>query len=264
MKKLIPALCMLLVAACLMGTSTYAWFSSNPNVTANGMSVKAAADGGIGIASWTNTDGKAVKPADTAFKTTASALWSNQVALTNPTIKPTSCNDGSFWTGTAATSDAETVAGEYLPLATPGTDSAINADYYNHTKWSIMSLNASANTTLKVASITVDVTGTSTAALNEALRIAIKTTTNGATTWNYFAPKSAASSFEVVTDKDTAGAQTVNTGNGAGVVLGTLVKTTPAEVEVFIYYDGEDKNCKTDNLATNVDTLSVTINYTNT
>lgn len=40
-KKLIPAFCMLLISAVLMGTSTYAWFSMNKTVTANGMEVTA-------------------------------------------------------------------------------------------------------------------------------------------------------------------------------------------------------------------------------
>ncbi len=40
-KKLIPALCMLLVSAVLMGTSTFAWFSMNKTVIADGMQVTA-------------------------------------------------------------------------------------------------------------------------------------------------------------------------------------------------------------------------------
>lgn len=40
-KKLIPALCMLLISAVLMGTSTYAWFSMNKTVKAEGMQVTA-------------------------------------------------------------------------------------------------------------------------------------------------------------------------------------------------------------------------------
>lgn len=40
-KKIIPALCMLLISAVLMGTSTYAWFSMNTTVKATGMEVKA-------------------------------------------------------------------------------------------------------------------------------------------------------------------------------------------------------------------------------
>lgn len=43
-KKLIPALCMLLVSAVLVGTSTYAWFSMNDQVTAAGLQVTAKTD----------------------------------------------------------------------------------------------------------------------------------------------------------------------------------------------------------------------------
>lgn len=43
-KKLIPAFCMLLISAVLMGTSTYAWFSMNTKVTASGMQVNAKSD----------------------------------------------------------------------------------------------------------------------------------------------------------------------------------------------------------------------------
>lgn len=35
--KLIPAFCMLLISAMLMGTSTFAWFSMNTQVTATGI-----------------------------------------------------------------------------------------------------------------------------------------------------------------------------------------------------------------------------------
>ena len=39
--KLIPAFCAMLVSAAMLGTSTYAWFSVNKKVEANGMSVTA-------------------------------------------------------------------------------------------------------------------------------------------------------------------------------------------------------------------------------
>lgn len=40
-KKLIPALCMLLVSAVMLGSTTFAWFSMNRTVTATGMEIKA-------------------------------------------------------------------------------------------------------------------------------------------------------------------------------------------------------------------------------
>ncbi len=41
MRKMIPAVIMLLISAMLVGTSTYAWFSMNKTVTVTGMTVKA-------------------------------------------------------------------------------------------------------------------------------------------------------------------------------------------------------------------------------
>ena len=43
-KKVIPALCALLVSAVMLGSSTYAWFSMNKTVTATGMEVTAQAN----------------------------------------------------------------------------------------------------------------------------------------------------------------------------------------------------------------------------
>lgn len=47
MKKLIPATVMLLVAAVLMSTASFAWFSMNTQVTATAMQVRAVAEDGI-------------------------------------------------------------------------------------------------------------------------------------------------------------------------------------------------------------------------
>lgn len=43
-KKLIPAMCMLLISAVMLGSSTFAWFSMNNKVTATGMEVTAKAN----------------------------------------------------------------------------------------------------------------------------------------------------------------------------------------------------------------------------
>lgn len=50
LRKLIPALVMLLIAAAFVGTSTYAWFSMNRTVTVNGMSVDTAVSDQLTIA----------------------------------------------------------------------------------------------------------------------------------------------------------------------------------------------------------------------
>lgn len=65
-RKLIPALCMLLVSALFVGTSTYAWFSMNKEVTATNMSVTATADNPY-------LQIKLVSEAETAYATTKAA-----------------------------------------------------------------------------------------------------------------------------------------------------------------------------------------------
>lgn len=49
MKKIIPSICMLLVTAVLMGTSTYAWFSMNRKVEVKGMQVSAVTSSNLVI-----------------------------------------------------------------------------------------------------------------------------------------------------------------------------------------------------------------------
>lgn len=44
MKKLIPSICLLLISAVMLGTTTYAWFSMNTQVAVTGMQVVAKSD----------------------------------------------------------------------------------------------------------------------------------------------------------------------------------------------------------------------------
>ncbi len=50
MRKLIPALAMLVLSAVMMSTASYAWFSMNTNVVAEGMKIQAQASGSLVIA----------------------------------------------------------------------------------------------------------------------------------------------------------------------------------------------------------------------
>lgn len=54
-KKVVPALCALLVSAVMLGSSTYAWFSMNTRVTAQGMQVTAQSNSTYLVVSSTNT-----------------------------------------------------------------------------------------------------------------------------------------------------------------------------------------------------------------
>lgn len=54
LKKLIPAICMLLMTATMLSTASFAWFSMNRTVTVTGMQIKAEAPGSL-VISDTNT-----------------------------------------------------------------------------------------------------------------------------------------------------------------------------------------------------------------
>lgn len=74
-KKLIPALCMLLVSSVMLGTTTFAWFSMNRTVTATGMAIKAEVSTQLLIKG--SADSAAYKSAINFTSTTDSAVNSN-------------------------------------------------------------------------------------------------------------------------------------------------------------------------------------------
>lgn len=95
-KKLIPAFCAMLVSAAMLGTSTYAWFSVNKEVTATDMSVTARANTQYFVVKGSLTDG--------AFSSDSGAD-NISVNLTNPTV------------GGIKNGDAETATKNVYPAA---------------------------------------------------------------------------------------------------------------------------------------------------
>lgn len=256
MKKLIPALAMLLVAAALMGTSTYAWFSANQSVTASGMQVKAASTGGLAIASYTaNDNNDAIAPGVNAFKSAASAVWTNKTG----DVQPTSADAGTWHTAVAK--DVDNFA------ATSYTKSTATTGLYQQTKWQIKSLAETGTVSVAVTGIKVETADdVSSANLNNAIRVALCVTNGNSVSWFYFAPMYTEGSYTYI-NKDssavsynTTGNNALNLGTAPGTVICTGLGTTPATIDAYVYYEGQDENCTSAN-AINIDTLKVTITY---
>lgn len=109
-KKLIPAFCAMLVSAAMLGTSTYAWFSVNKKVEANGMSVTAKVDTEYFVATITAPTGnKFVVPADNAtevnFTTEAKSVVPVARAHEELMLNTTTINAGEWYTGSVKTYD---------------------------------------------------------------------------------------------------------------------------------------------------------------
>ena len=263
MKKLIPALCMLLVAACLMGTSTYAWFAANETVTASGMQVKAASDGGLAIASYV---AYATAPSASDFKSSAAANWTNGAG----SVSPTSFDGAKWWTAEADKAESGAAkAGTYkdaTPTEAEWTGGQGGKAIFQHTKWQVKSLAEGSTLTLKIDNVTV--TGFNTSGTNQLLEKSLRVLVKCGANYYEFAPMySTASASEQLYYNGTTAVQNtkLNFGNGAitAVEIGTVTDTAPTDVEVFVYFEGEDTNCMTQNIDINtLATLAVTINFT--
>lgn len=263
MKKLIPALCMLLVAACLMGTSTYAWFAANEEVTASGMSIKAASDGGLAIASYNGTKGaeNPTAPAETEFKNTAvlnvaEGDWMNGAE----TIKPTSWNGTNWFNGEADDSDNFAASS----MAQIADTMAARAGYMNHTRWAMKTLKDGATCTVKVTGIEVTAADGSSVNLDKSIRVAVKSQEGK---WYVFAPKhdnasglNYVASFTASPFAVTTGTDNIIAGTTPNATVFDTLGTTAQWIDVYVYYEGQDEFCATA-YATNINTLSVKLTY---
>lgn len=190
MKKLIPAVVMLLVSAVVLSTASYAWFTMSTNVTAEGMKVTASAPTsvlisevvagdstlGYGYTGWSSSIN--FQTADGANKLYA-ATTTDGVNFYAP--KECTDVDGAPVTGTPFT--AATAAG--------------NTKYYVDYTFAIKNTSPDADVYLEIASVTLNGY-----ALKDAVRFAIFTNTSyGAT------PANATALYNPGSDSWIAGAQ---------------------------------------------------------
>jgi hypothetical protein len=279
MRKLIPAIAMLLVSAVMMSTASFAWFSSNYSATATGMQVKATASGGIAIGGYTaNSD--AGKPGPTSFASTvdlsASTIWKNNTGLA---LVPTSFNGTDWYVATAEKVDNNAATGAYSKVTTENA--------YRHQKIQIKAL-ANNSHALYVDDIAISLADTSatTAALNKSLRIAMCVE---GTNWFFFAPTrtlaettatvpfvpdhttgTTTANYDIYTynsaDKTTdKTADKIYLGDGDSfvseqdVVIYNTLTTDAITIDIYVYYEGEDPNCIT---AYAVDLVNTNITFT--
>jgi hypothetical protein len=256
MKKLVPALCLLLISALLLGTSTYAWFSMNTQVTATGMAVIARAEDGLVIS---NAASGTYDQRAASVKSTAAELY------------PGSTADLSNWWHSVSTNPA---AANTQQDYTEGTAWVANSGTYGNYVVHDFYIRSSAASALTVASLDVKtLTVTPTGALQNlspTLRVGIK-----------FAGDSNAYIYAPVTGADTACTVQPGTPSGSTPVayVGTgrinvseataptasTVTSIPANsqagthVEVFVWYEGEDASCISNNIEASLQQLDVEI-----
>jgi hypothetical protein len=274
MKKLIPAAGMLAVSAMMLATSTYAWFSMNTQVTATGMQVKAQAEGGIVISNESGSDWKA--------STTASH---NSVAELAPISTANFTNWYHAKSDDANSAKAGQAASNYSNYSSTmkvadgigyndvNSNNEKDNDEIAHYLLNKFYIKSSAeeikNATLKINKVTA--TGASTSGeLDKSLRIGINI---GGTNYIYAPVDGATLSYTVAGTTNTTATSSSGTGivntPASGVakipdnaaVINQSADKKAIEVLVYIYFEGEDLNCKSNNITTTLDTLQVEVTF---
>ena len=277
-KRLIPALAMLLVSAILLGTSTFAWFSMNTTVTATAMQVKAVAEDGILIA---NVDKADWSNSANAKVTTAQLVPTNAATIASPVFvhaKSTRADQvqaqqdvANYETLTLAWSDAGTSSG--VGYVDADSDSAKDDDekaYVLLNKFYIKSSGAVINPTSLLINDVV-ATGAD-KAIENSLRVLVVVTDGTTTLAKTYAPVIDIASgtttlsykwknTDTVTALDATAAASKNLATGI-TSIPAYDTTTPIEAKVYIYFEGEDANCFSNNIAgITTNNIAVTVRF---
>jgi hypothetical protein len=259
MRKLIPAFAMLMIAAIMMSTASYAWFTMSASVTAEGMQVKAQAAGGL-VMSAAKAGTPPQAPGVNDYAATIDLSQPKWYTNGAKAIFPTSTNGTNWYTAEAASADSHVKNGNYTDLG--ATDITKNEDYYLATRLYFKAVVENADHILSVTDVTV--TGSNGGNLDQALRVAM--VIDG--TWYYFAPNYAKGgtytfSHATATDPATyaAGAVTVGSTELGVQLCDDLTSATAKTVDVYIYYEGEDENCKSA-FAVDIQELTVSLSFT--
>lgn len=272
-KQLLAAVAMVLVAAVALGSSTYAWFAANSNVTAEGMSVNAQAENGLIIA---NSDG---------------STWGStaQATVGSATLYPISTKDTTTWYHAVSTAQdnaqASQDASKYTQPITgvsngvgyqeTGNDSVYSYDdgdlgYYLLNTFKIKSSAADmSGVKLYVNKVTItDSDSTvSSGSLNKSLRVAV--VLSGDKTENVqnvyiFAPTSDSTTTYKVGGNDKADytCKVAATDLNTETAITSVSASNPITASVYVYYEGEDAACKSTNIVgITPDTLNVSVQF---
>ena len=291
--KLIPALAMLLIATTLVSTATFAWFSMNDTVQATNMQVRAVAERGLLInevdektSAYWDESATAAQTGDTLSllypsSTTNGTTWyhgkstrsSNAADATANTVSANLIN-GTYETLsglTAITAMSEGTATENTQAvySTMGKSATADAGYYvdyvyyvKGTEGNAVTLGTTAgDMNLFIKSVVATLPGTQASEdLNKSLRVGIKVNSTlyiyapvAGYDNSYFVAAGATATVPIAGNTETATDLASLPGVGAD---------HGAPVHIYIWYEGEDTNCKSDNAtAVTLDKISVTVTF---
>ena len=244
---------MLALSACMLVTSTFAWFSMNTNVKATGMSITAQADQ---VYLQIHTDASKFDSTKTQIDVTATNDGADTKfvpitvgsGLTNEdkTLTPLSESSGllesdtiNWYTNTSDSPAVSTAANKYGTVAEPSSTQALANTFY-------LRLNPTAGLVETTSELVCDVALTNIPENDEMYKSVSVLVICGDYAQLYQDPKTDKTFATCIGTKLTSGgfkntADKTEGGKNAG----------PVEVKVYVFFDGEDESCKTNNVTTN-------------
>ncbi len=296
LRKLIPAFALLLVSAVVMSTASFAWFSMNTKVEVSSMTVKATASKNLLISDTKegtylaslklDVQATSMVPTSTVASSTPSFFKLDKVGTNMQADKSDASWDSVF---VAATPNTDYIKQTMWVQAT-GTDASnlkatisftgVTADLDPALRVLIInSTNAYLYTPVSGADASYNAIAT---IYTEEEKVAPSAATKTCDASNkaiagvvyYTDPDCANEDSNVAVGDDVstkyvkipAGAIKTTTAtstyatNGSTVVVGTLKADTPTQIDVYIWYEGQDSNCKSTN-AVDLSTLVFSIVY---
>ena len=293
-RKLISSIGMLLVSATMLATSTYAWFTMNKEVEVRNLTVQAKAEGGLLIAETTdgvwdeaaNTvaeeDGAKVALFPTSTNNTSS--WYHATSKSAANAANASQNGASELKSEGYTElelDSEViqtaVAGSngqkevfYKDSGETGYDEADAKYYIKYTYYlktstegttSLGLTSGSQNVNISVVNVEGNENSTD---LNKSMRVGVAIGGK----FYIFAPISGATGtyFVNATTETTAIDSSASTHDAPMTIATGLtslpgINGTPEEVNIYMWYEGEDENCKSENVTATLDELTVKVEF---
>lgn len=254
MKKLIPAICMTLIAAVMLASSTFAWFSMNTSVTADGMQVAAKSDNTYLLIS---SDKKTAAEIQDQNKITVDLAVGSSEAKVYPCAPAISDTEVGY-----LTTSGKTVGGATITTAGVKVESMATASAF--TNWYTATAETSGASGMKdgTARQLTDFTGyvirrtvylTVAKGANAANNLTVTPTITGT-------GKDLTAAHVIVATSDGGFENLTNTNNGTKVEIKgsntALTELTVLTVEIYIYIDGNNTNIFTNNKA---DLTGVTI-----
>lgn len=256
-KVLAAAIALMTLSTAASITGTVAWFSANQIVTAQGMSVNAQAEEGIVISNATSGP----------YNVSANAADATVKAL-----KPASTWNCADWYHSVSTDPSLANTTQQYTEITSG----IASEHYVKHDFYIRSSAASVLTvaSLNVQQVTASVNGSGELQeLSKSLRVGVVFDADTAKTAYLYAPitgYTASYSVHQSSDATTAHTKAVTPLAGTTVSQCSGVTTIPNNVtvgtkaSVFIWFEGEDAACKSDNIVASLQQLDVTVSFSYT